>query len=253
MAGKPQRWTKWFFSDWRSDAGVRSVSLQARGLWIDMLALMDESPRRGFLEQNGRPMSIGQLANNVGAPNDTVEQLLRELEDAGVFSRDGKDIIYSRRITRDLKERGKERERKFRPSSGDPPDILPTGAKNGGVFIDPNSSVSLSEDPENSIPSKSEQALIIWELYPRKVGKKAGLKAIAKALKTTPFETLREATEAFGKSPKGRGEFCPHPSTWFNEGRWEDDRRNWRQGGSKSDELRRSLEEGFPESDDGPF
>jgi hypothetical protein len=45
VAGKQQDWIKWYFSHWSADAGVRSVSLEARGLWIDMLALISRGVR----------------------------------------------------------------------------------------------------------------------------------------------------------------------------------------------------------------
>jgi hypothetical protein len=34
--------------DWMKDPALRSVSLEARGLWIDMLCLLFESGRRGY-------------------------------------------------------------------------------------------------------------------------------------------------------------------------------------------------------------
>ncbi len=33
--------------DWMKDPSLRSVSLEARGLWMDMLCLLFESVRRG--------------------------------------------------------------------------------------------------------------------------------------------------------------------------------------------------------------
>lgn len=71
-----------------------------------------------------------------------------------------------------------------------------------------------------------------WSAYPRKVGKQAAEKAFRSALKRTDAATLVEAATAFAQSEKGRaGEFCPHPSTWLNAGRWLDDRSTWNGGG----------------------
>src|ERR1700722_20477218 len=97
MAGKLP-WAKWFVSDWRKDAGVRSVTVAARGLWIDMLSLMDESPRRGYLlKASGKPFTLDELARNTGTSTDEVSRLIRELEDAGVHSiADG--VFYSDRM-----------------------------------------------------------------------------------------------------------------------------------------------------------
>lgn len=92
--------------DWLKDPAVRSVSLAARGLWTDMLCLMHESPRRGYLQHaNGKPVTAEQLARMTGCSTDEVSRLLQELEDAGVFSCTDHGVIYSRRMVRDEKIR----------------------------------------------------------------------------------------------------------------------------------------------------
>ncbi len=114
---KSAKWTRWFFSDWLKDAGVRSVSCKARGLWIDMLALMDESPRRGFLQQaSGKVVSLEQLANICGCSTDDTSRLVQELDDAGVCSSNEDGIRYSRRMVRDMTGRDEAavRQRKCR-------------------------------------------------------------------------------------------------------------------------------------------
>lgn len=66
-----------------------------------------------------------------------------------------------------------------------------------------------------------------WEVYPRKVGKKAAEKAYLKAIKSTPHEVILKGLEAqlpwFEEQKSARGDFRPHPSTWLNQGRWEDE------------------------------
>ncbi len=44
--------------DWLKDPAVRSLPLEARGLWIDLLCIMHESDRRGYLELNGNGVSF---------------------------------------------------------------------------------------------------------------------------------------------------------------------------------------------------
>jgi hypothetical protein len=88
--------------DWMKDPAVRQCSLAARGLWIDMLFLMFESSRRGYLQQaNGTPTLPEQLSRMTGCDRDEAAHLLQELENAGVFSRTENGTIYSRRMARD--------------------------------------------------------------------------------------------------------------------------------------------------------
>lgn len=67
----------------------------------------------------------------------------------------------------------------------------------------------------------------IYQAYPLKVGKPAALKAIRKALTKETPEALLKATVAFCAARNGNLDFCPHPSTWFNQERWKDDSSTW--------------------------
>lgn len=80
-----------------------------------------------------------------------------------------------------------------------------------------------------------------WKAAPRKVGRKEAAKAYAKAVLAIkgrspvegpggddPHAFLLERINAFAISPKARGDFCPHPSTWLNQGRYDDDPEAWK-------------------------
>jgi hypothetical protein len=111
-------WMKFFPQDWRADEKLRLCSLGARGLWIEMLALMHRSERYGHLLIGGQIPTEAQLARLVGAPPDQVTELLAELGSAGVYSRTIKGVIYSRRMIRDSKKA--ETARKKGKNGGNP-------------------------------------------------------------------------------------------------------------------------------------
>ena len=83
----------------------------------------------------------------------------------------------------------------------------------------------------------------IYAAYPRKVGKDEALRAISSAIARKGGESaeLLDACTAYGKAvatwPRAvrfkrgdSGDFfdtVPHPATWFNSGRFDDDRTNW--------------------------
>jgi hypothetical protein len=103
MAKNPS--TRWFFNDWMGDLGLRRCSLAARGLWADMLALCANAKRYGYLEtDDGKRLSIAELARQVGAARGTVDRLLHELEGNNVFSRDDDGVIFNRRMVRETTE-----------------------------------------------------------------------------------------------------------------------------------------------------
>ena len=111
-------WMKFYPQDWRADEKLRMCSLAARGLWIEMLAIMHRSERYGQLLIGGRVPTDAQLAVQAGASPDQVSALLVELGEAGVFSRAAGGAIYSRRMTRDQKKA--ENARKNGKSGGNP-------------------------------------------------------------------------------------------------------------------------------------
>lgn len=118
MSKLAQPWMKFYPQDWRSDEKLRMCSLAARGLWIEMLAIMHRSERYGQLLVNGVVPTDVQLAVLAGASPDQVTPLLSELETAGVFSRNAGGAIYSRRMTRDQKKA--ENARKNGKNGGNP-------------------------------------------------------------------------------------------------------------------------------------
>lgn len=87
--------------DYLRDAAVRALSLEARGLWVDMLCLMHQAPRRGYLElAPGVPIDDSKLARMVGDSVNRISNLLDEMRLTGVFSEEG-GVIFSRRMVRD--------------------------------------------------------------------------------------------------------------------------------------------------------
>jgi hypothetical protein len=82
----------------------------------------------------------------------------------------------------------------------------------------------------------------IYQLYPRKMGKREALKAITAAIKrveggeyrnvkrteTEAIAGIKGRTDLFARSAAGnRGKFTPHPATWFNRSGYLDDPKEW--------------------------
>lgn len=99
-------WMKFYPGDWLGDQGVRFVSPAARGLWIDLICLMHRSPLMGrLLSPLGRPLNISQIARATATDESEASNLISELEDAKVFSRDADGTIVCRRMIKDENKR----------------------------------------------------------------------------------------------------------------------------------------------------
>lgn len=75
---------------------------------------------------------------------------------------------------------------------------------------------------------KDKRAQALYLAYPRHVACGAAEKAIVRALKEEDFDVLLEAVEKFASSVAGvlgtpDACYIPHPATWFNQRRWEDE------------------------------
>lgn len=92
---------QWYPGDWLRDANLRICSAGARSLWIDMLCLMHQAKPYGHLVFNGKALEPAQLGRMIGESTKDVVRWLKELEDAGVPSRNADGIIYSRRMVKD--------------------------------------------------------------------------------------------------------------------------------------------------------
>lgn len=63
-----------------------------------------------------------------------------------------------------------------------------------------------------------------WSQYPRKVGKQAAKRAFDKAAAKYDVDVILEGLVRMNADPNlPPKEFLPHPATWINEGRWEDE------------------------------
>jgi hypothetical protein len=65
-----------------------------------------------------------------------------------------------------------------------------------------------------------------WNLYPRRIAKKAALKSYLRALKDTTHAKIIEGVKRYASYCNTKGtepQFIAHPATWLNQGRWDDE------------------------------
>lgn len=87
--------TRW----WLTDPGIRSLSLETRGIWFEILLLMHESSERGKLLLNGHPMPETTLAYILRLDGESMEMAIGALLDAGVAAREpDTTILYCPRM-----------------------------------------------------------------------------------------------------------------------------------------------------------
>ncbi len=94
-----------------------------------------------------------------------------------------------------------------------------------------------AEDGKPSKPRKknaaadeySERFLEFWDVYSRvrRTKKADAWEAWRKAITRAMPAVIIAAAKEFAASPEGRSKYCPGPTPWLNQNRWEDDRQSW--------------------------
>lgn len=227
-------------------------SIGARGLWHEMMGLMHESPRYGYLcDQKGEPIPSQQVARMCGVEFKEYELLLAELLAAGVPRVSSGKILYSKRMVEDHKKREEWRKRQNNHrltardvTQGVTPVSRPSSSSSS------SSTSNLKPKPKTLVQQKPLDAWPFsrfWDLFPRREGKAKAL------LKWNRMTTADREAAALGISHWQRSgrwddpQFIPMPTTYLNGRRWEDeivpagmdDRRSRR-----DEELRRETQVG---------
>lgn len=99
-----------YTGDWLKDTALRSCSIGARGMWIDMLCYMHDCKPYGHLKVGNKVILKSNLAAMVGLTINDTEAYLKELLDAGVCAKMPDGTIYSERMVRDEETRRKRAE-----------------------------------------------------------------------------------------------------------------------------------------------
>ena len=111
----------------------------------------------------------------------------------------------------------------------DPPQQIPReSTPDGGSHPLPQGgSTTLNRQSNHQPKQNGADFETFWKAYPKKVGKRAALRAFkALGAERPPVAELVEALERHKKAAGWlveRGKFIPHPTTWLNQGRWEDE------------------------------
>lgn len=223
------KWSKFFWQDWDSDEGLRQCSLAAQGLWMRLLCICAKAEPYGYLAIAGQSLDEASIARAVGVSSSEVKTLMAELDQWGVFSRDSKGRIYSRRLVRDFKV---SRQAMNNGLSGGNPTLCKTSTKVEGDNPPLNGGDKAPLKPRSQKPEAISQIELdqsgfdrFWEAYPRKEGKIPAKEKFDLALKKTTLEALLRALEAHKARWKERNDpqFIPHPRTWLNQERWLDE------------------------------
>lgn len=202
---------------------------------------------------SARNLTDGQLAS--GVLNRIGQDAVEELAEAGLL--DGSDqgwsihdyLVYNPTHEDVLAEREEKHEAKVRAGKAGAAarwhadsrtDSRTDSSDDGSAIAEPMANAWQNDGPvpvpqpvpttptrtktkELSPDSRDSFFEEFWQVYPRREGKLAAHKAFKAVPPMTDFLAVIEGARRFRDDPNREAEFTPHPATWLNQGRWDDD------------------------------
>tara|TARA_R100000963_G_C4622415_1_gene89553 strand:+ start:103 stop:837 length:735 start_codon:yes stop_codon:yes gene_type:complete len=161
-------------SDWMTDPGVRALSHEERGVWIDLLCIMHQCSERGKLSLNGKPYPLNRLACLLRLSEAKLNDTINVLLDFNVATKeDASGILINRRMVRDEAKRLGTKEIARKRSEAGRKGGLASGKKRSK----PASKTKQKEAPSSPSPSSSstpvggktalQQGRILASIYER--------------------------------------------------------------------------------------
>lgn len=258
---------QWYPKQYMGDDKVLAQEWDARGMHFWLLNISWQQEPRGSL-----PDDMATIRRWLGSPPDDVWDRVQPQIFAAWKLRDGRwfnsgmaetaerQKVYSESRSKSARARWNKNECETDAKSIRKPCEC---IEDEEIYIEKNliSSIPLhkKENPTLAIP--------IYENYPRHEGRAAALKSITKQIyklaakrkveytdrngqsQIEQFENeiqaaafLQESALEFARAPAGlKGDFVPHPATWFNQERFSDDRREWYRNGSNGKQSERAA------------
>jgi len=101
---------KFYPRDWLGDPDLQSCSLEARGLWIEMLCIMHRATPRGYLIAGGKPLTLRDLGRLISGTSRGFVGLLDQLLRSGVCSKTNDGTYFSAEMVQEEAQSLKNKE-----------------------------------------------------------------------------------------------------------------------------------------------
>ena len=252
---------------WRRTNGL---SVEAKGFYADLRCLMADSQKFGYLARNSGGISIEKLAKMTGITLEKTSLLLEELMENSTIEQDKDGVFFDPDMVKEESIRLKRKEagaagafvrhlpehllkkKSGKRSAFAKTTVMAKGPANAEYEYDYEHVNEIEDDSTRGSAEWGNTFDQFWDAYPRKTGKGAALR-IWEKLK--PDDDL---TEIILKSivahcqcrqwTKENGQYIPHPSTWLNQRRWEDEVQDFGGTGNRAvdvtmDTVRRLVEQ----------
>lgn len=203
------------------DVAYSKVSAVAKAVYLVLAQFSQAYPSRKF------------IADRLGMSLSTVKRGIKELVDAGFVQ-----------VEHRFDDNGAQRSSLYHlgTMSYSPPQVVEGGSQVDPPQVHPRTPPRVTDEPGPGSPvtpikkqreRNNGEVLIyagqkssfedFWAVYPRRAAKAEAQKAWAKATQTASPEVILDGARRYRDDPNREPKYTPHPSTWLNQGRWDDD------------------------------
>jgi hypothetical protein len=236
---------------WSSPKSI-TLSDSAVALWTRAGSYCGQHLTDGFVSAQILPI----LQGNESTANELVASGLWVTVDGGYLFHDWSDYNRDSESVKREREANRERQRAWvarkRASESVSDDVISrvnndvTNGVSDGVTNDSDGVGKERNGKErkgiNTKKNCDDSFNEFWSVYPRRVGKQAAQKAFLKALTFADASVIIDGARRYANDPNRSDEFTAHPTTWINQGRWEDDPLPARRDDSKQGQRRANFE-----------
>jgi hypothetical protein len=237
MALRNQPYLPLYVNDFMNDEKLKPCSAESIGVYIRLMCLLHKCEEYGSITFDALDERTSDICYDFATKllphllykHDVIIRGLHELITRKVLTLDG-ECLYQKRMLRD----GKLSE--IRAASGSAGGTAKaekssiTHSKHCSKIL-ANSDIVTDTDTDTDAVSKStldeSRFTEFWNLYPKKIGKKAAYASWRRIKVTAELHDKMLAAIRLQKTgaqwQKDNGQYIPNPATWLNQGRWDDE------------------------------
>lgn len=213
-----------FYGEMMRDPKIRRRPISDRWCWCALLTIANEAPERGYLLVEGDVMTTADLEDMANVSPKEAASAIAYFREKEMVVDDAEGIPFvpaflERQYESDSSTQRTAKHRSKERSSNVPENMEGTFSPMGQR----TESSSVCLESEEIQEKRDDDFERFWAVYPRHVGKRAAQRALQKALTSTDIETLLAGAIRLRDDPNRIERFTPHPTTWLNQGRWDDD------------------------------
>jgi len=211
--------TRWFrlYDDVLNDPKVQKLNGELFKLWINVLCIA--SKHGGVLP------SLDDLSFELRLPTLVCKTEIDMLKAAGLIDGDKKLKPHGWEKRQYKSDTSTDRVKRFRERSRNVTETVSETAPDTDTETD--TETDTKQNKRNPIvPLKSRSASsaefdAFWSVYPKRIGRGLAEKAWKKALTFAPASEITSVARSYPWNSDPQ--FIPHPATWLNQRRWQDD------------------------------